>query len=494
MSHTHNNHDCALNAATNIEGTKKHFSTYSFPTWLLIFLILMAIIMIIWQLVICGKGGYGDTWSYMSAWYYHIKGMRPDPTRTPVFPILIGLSFDIFGEYTGGIVLMILNWTVWIAGCRWLWFVLQYFGVGKNIRYLTIFIMIAFPGTWVLNNYLQIDGLSIGGFPLFIWQLIRFQRTGKLKWIIYSGLLLITYVYLKPQFLFLIPLWSIVWIYLSIHKTKYLAITIGIITLTIGSLVFYMWCLKLFYNQDSISRTATYNNYYGLRMAGLIYPEEIKDSVAREALLPFLEADPGSDLPNHFLYWDEGYHVTYDATAAICENAIKLHRKEALAFIMHRIPQTMNMSMFYGRCMNRPVDQPKHLAYYNVINETPQPDPQIVVSGSDLFKAGEAEPFTLIFPLYGIMDLPFWVAWLTMGIFSVWYLAVWIKRKQFPVVAFYMATILWGGYATVFIGAPGEWGRLVTPFCMLLFAMWGIIVSNVKKTLSGRGLWRRGFA
>lgn len=465
-----------------------------FPSQLLIILIVFGIAMIAWQLLICkGACTIGDMHTYVTAWG-NLCRLHPDPMRPPIYPILLGSSLDIFGEQLGGCFMMIIHWSVWIAGCRWCWLILREFDVSKTISSLIVILLMLFPGTWVLNNMLQTDGLATGGMALFIWQLIQYRNTHKQKWIILSGMLLIAYLFLKPQFIFLLPIWGIAWVYVSSKDRGHQKWALGVCVTAITAVIAYQGALYYCYRQPYISKVSPVNNYYSLRMAGLIYPDEIEDSVARETLRPFIEADPGTDLPDHYLYWTETWRVHDKTLNQIWHHAYSLHRPDVHSFILHRFPQLLNYNIFYKEGKHRQRQSAKDIAYYNVSKEKINTDQADIIYGKDLFKATTKSYNSLIYPLYGFMQIPFWFAWFTIASFSIWYCIKWAKEKQFPVVAFLMASIIFGGYLVVIIGAPSDWGRLVTPFSMILFSMVGILYTNVKKTLSDRGLTLHRFA
>lgn len=307
-------------------------------------------------------------------------------------------------------------------------------------------------------------------------------------------MLLITYLFLKPQFIYLIPLWATAWIYSTFKNKSHRKWTLVVFGIAIASVFAYQGALYYCYRQPYISKVSPVNNYYSLRMAGLIYPDEIEDSVARETLRPFIEADPGTDLPDYYLYWTETWRVHDKTLNQIWHHAYSLHRSEAHSFILHRFPQLLTYNIFYKEGKHRQQQSAKDIAYYNASKEVIHTNQADIIYGSDLFKSTTKSYNSLIYPFYGYMEIPFWFAWLTMASFTIWYCIKWVKEKRFPAVAFLMATLIFGGYIVVFIGAPSDWGRLVTPFSMILFSMVGILYTNVKKTLSERGLTQHRFA
>lgn len=81
------------------------------------------------------------------------------------------------------------------------------------------------------------------------------------------------------------------------------------------------------------------------------------------------------------------------------------------------------------------------------------------------------------------LSFPFWVSWLVIILFTLLYAAGWLRSHRFPVIAFLIAGTLSAGYVTAFIGAMGDWGRLVNPYTMLLFCAAAAILSSLYETV-----------
>lgn len=465
-----------------------------FPKWLSITLAVFSVAMLSWQIAVCGGVAHlGDTTTYYQAWE-RLSTFHPDFMRPPVYPLIIGVLKTIFGQEISKVVLALLQWAIWIAGCRWTWLTMRYFNMGRKLANCVILLLMAFPGTWIFNNSVMTEGIMVGLMPLSAWLFIQYLRNKKEAFLIRAAILLFVFIFTKPQMMFLIPIWAFVWIYATRANKRHLTITAAATLLAIASLGIYKWSLYHCYRQNNMSTVTPMNNYYGLRMAGLVKVEEIQNPVSRETLRPYIEADPGQDRPEYYLYWRETWSLGSNALDSICVHAFRSHPAEATAFILHRIPQSLRHNIFFTPCKERQAYTPIDSAYHAVCSTVPKPDSKDIIIGADLLAIGNSYPFSTIYPLFGIMDFPFLAAWVIIVSFTLWYIVVWARRKRLPVAASYISAILLGGYLTVFIGAPNDWGRLVTPFSMLLFAAGGIMVANVKKTLSGWWLKRREFA
>jgi hypothetical protein len=447
-----------------------------FPKWLLIVLIIFSALMITWQMLVCGGvSDVYDTITYIRAWNVLSHHFVPDSFRPPVYPLFIGPLFDIFGDFWGLILILIGNWTVWIIGCWATWHILQYFGVVRQLRILTIFAFLFFTGAWALNNMVQTEAFAVGSIPLLTLTIVRYLQTRQRRFLVYCGFMLFELIYLKPQFIYLIPFVTVACVYATYKGRRHLVLSLMIPIVTVSSLCFYNWCLRRYQQMKMpLSIVTSMNNYTGMRMAGLIYVDEIENPDTREKLRPFIEADPGSDRVSD--YW-EIWSMYPSEMEDVWRHAYALHSVEMNNFILHRFVKALNYSIFCYRWEDRNFDTEVDIKYNKVSNMEFTPSSDFVV-GKDLFKYRQSPKGMVIYPLLDEVYIPFWVAWLSILLFTASYIGVWIKRRKFPVVAFMISVTLLGGYLTVFIGAPCDWGRLVTPFCMLLFSTMAILLDR----------------
>lgn len=454
-----------------------------FPRWLLAVLVCFALTMLTWQAVVChGMGSIGDTCTYVSAWKV-LRTFHPDIVRPPVYPLIMGICLEVFGDWWGKVAVCILQWGCWIAGCVLTWRILIYFGVSRKIRVWTIIALMLFSGGWVFNNVAQTEGFATALMPLFSWQLIRYLQTHKSLYIWFGNLTLLFFIFLKPQFFCLIPVLAVAWIFISRNNRQHLLAGILVPVTAMAMIWLYMWTIKRCYClENTFSIVTHWNGYNAMRLAGLIKPDEIENPEVRETLRPYLETDPGQNLPDYYLYWGELSKVWHTDLAEVWQHAYELHRQEANAYILDRFRMGLTKDISVCDCIPHPYVTERDSAWYN-LTKAPSKFPNDIVRGENLFRPENAEPGAYLMPLYGIATLPFWAAWLIIFAFSALYIRRWIRRKRFPVIAFLISASVVAGYVTAFLGAYDGWGRLVTPYTMLLFIMAAVLFSNVKKSL-----------
>lgn len=441
-----------------------------FPRWLLWLLIFFAIFIMCWQIYCSGSMGViGDTYTYEKAWET-LKTLHPDIARPPVFPILLGICYEIFGVWWGQIAICAIQWGCWIWGLTLVWQTLLYLRVKRNWRIAAILICLPFYGCWVMNNAVQTDGFATGLIPLVIWELIRYRQTGRGRWIWWALVTLLGFLFLKPQFLFLIPVMTVGWLYVTWRNRRHRLRSLLIPGVSVAMVYIYFLCINHCYQIHSISEVTNWNGYNSMRMAGLIKVDEIRDPKVREKLRPFIEADPGQNLPDYFLYWNEMYYLWHDELEQVWQDAYRLHRSEANAYFLDHFRLSWEMKISLNRGRAHPLKTRGDSIWYELMNVSPE-DPEDLIITSDMFYRDRAERGAYLVPLYDIATIPFWAAWLIMFSFTAIWVGRWIKFRRFPVIPFTIAAITVGGYCTAILGAYGDWGRLVTPYDLPLLIM-----------------------
>ena len=454
-------------------------STDRFPRWLWILIAVLGAIMITLQFLKAGDlFVIYDAFSYTAAWE-RLKMCLPDAVRPPVYPLFYGIITTIFPGTTGMVVIAVLQWSLFGVAIWMLWRILVYFEVTRAFRVATILLLLFFPGNWVMNNALQTESLSLFLITFLVYSLIRYRQRQTRLWNIAGAITTFLLVYLKPQFIYIIPIYLAAWWICSANR-KQTILTVTSSLLIAGSLFFYTWTLRRFcgFNQG-LTVVGTVNCYGILRMGGLVTPDDIENPDIREHLRPYLEADPGSDLLETDLYGVEWKYMNLVQCDSINRNVIPNHPAEVAGFLLSRFPRSFSHSIFPRHGYARPYDGPKHRRYYALTGKK-QPSLHIpeFTYGEALTNGDKALRGSLVFPFYGILDIPFIAAYITLALFTGITLLSWKKSgwKRFPTVAFTLIALISGGYITTLAGAYDDWGRIAGSTHVLLFAAGGIVV------------------
>lgn len=302
----------------------KSFDKEAFPKWLLAIMVVFACSMTAWQWGVCGSMGMlGDYFDYLGAWE-NLQHLHPHISRPPVYPLILGTSYGLFGETAGQFFLVLLNWTAWIIGSLLTWKIMSYLKVRRGFRIAVFIALMLFSGSWVYNNNLLPEALVQGLIPLQIWTFIKFLRTKRTIWILYSVLTALSLLFIKPQFICLYPVLTVFWVIVTFRNRHQLFAAICLTVLSGCVIGAYSLVLNHFYSlSGSISISTYWNRYCTLRMAGLIRIDEIRDPQARQALTPFILVDSGQYKPEFFMYEYEIQYLSVEQLIGTVDDAIK---------------------------------------------------------------------------------------------------------------------------------------------------------------------------
>lgn len=433
------------------------------PLWLCITAIIAGAFFLTLQFTVYGQGSKSmDGYSYFNAWET-LKTFHPDMLRPPLYAIFTGIFYEIAGEKGALIIIPILQWGAYIASLWLVWTICGWLRISKGISIGVILSFLLLPGMWLLNNLSVPEPLCGCGMILLVWLSGRYLQSHRSIYLKWSVVLLLALVFTKSMFIFLLPVLTIFWGYSCRKNKRHLVTAFGGITLTIAMLAVYALCMKSCYAAAGLTQASSWNRYYSLRMEGLIIPDEIDDISIRERFRPFYEKDPGRYTPGENLYWNEIWSFNWSEMDYLIDNTVRHHPDETLHALLMQFPRTLPFSQFR----------------YVEPGPDPAANPELKWNGIDRLRDGH-----YIFPLHDYLWFPIWVGWAITLLFSIFWIARWIKRDSFPALPFLIAATTVTGFVTIIIGAPDDWGRLMTPLDYLLPIMAGSTLSIILKNIS----------
>ena len=229
-----------------------------------------------------------DSPTYVSASDLVLQGI-PDVFRTPIYPFFIGVFRIIFGNswaialvFFQSILFLLSGGVFYILSSK----------IVKNRKYvfwLTAFYLL-YPGFVIYCFYIMTEAIAISGMTLFAYFIFRMLQNPKSLWnVLWMNLCLMFLIFLRPVFIFLLPIIAIIFIYQIVKlKPKFIYGFCGLI-----GLIFIGFCLFLYqkditkrYGIHSISCVTVINNYFSFRYLGIIDPSlapspELKELVAK---------------------------------------------------------------------------------------------------------------------------------------------------------------------------------------------------------------------
>lgn len=399
------------------------------------------------QLGLYGSGSKAmDGYSYFNAWDT-LKTLHPDQLRPPLYAIFAGVLREIFGEKGALTVIALLQWTAYVLSLRLVWRINFLLGVRRVFNVLAIFMFMVFPGMWILNNVSVPEPFCGCGLLLLLWLSDRYMQTSRLRYLLWSGALIIALIFMKVMYIFLLPVMLLFWGYAWCKFRKNLGWSVGIIASAILLVLAYSLTIKRVCTTQGLTLATAWNRYVSLRMEGLIIPDEIPDKSIRERFLPFYEEDPGRWSPGENIYWHETWSFNWGELNYICDNAVSHHPRQGAMMPLSYLWRTLPFSQFR---YVEPGHDPAH-------------NPALEWDGLTPIEEGG-----YIFPLHRYLWFPIWTGWLITGLFTLLWIRRWIKQRRFPSLPYLIAATATTGFLSIIIAAPDDWGRLMTSLDFLL--------------------------
>lgn len=428
------------------------------PLWLSLIILLAALFFLSLQLVIFDNCSIVmDGYSYFDAWET-LKSGRPDSLRTPIYPVLIGVIKEIFGKANALVIIPVLHWILYIVSLRGIWDIGNWIGLNRPANIVVMLVLIMIPGFWCFNHISMAEILSLSEMVLLLWLSGLYIKQNRVYLIYLSGATLIVMIFTKPMFIFMIPImaafWGVLW---ERGKSHLIAGAVSVLT-SIILISAYCYCMARVYSVNSLTIASSYNNYYCLRVDGLILPEEIKNEDLRERFSHMYEKHPGG-WDKTQPYWDEMWQLSWQELDYLVETAVSNHPGEAVDGILNRFKKSMRASQFYT-----PVEE---------LGLSPEYDSVIV--GWDGISRNE--PGGYIYPMVRWLIVPMCIGGAIALVFIYLWLRNWLVTRRFPYLPALIAATYISAYVTTVVGAPDSWGRILTPVNPLLPIMAGSIVS-----------------
>lgn len=423
-------------------GRKYPFSGYK--AWWLSYQILplYALIEFIIYFFYLGQPNYWiDTYTYLDAVPYVMQG-EPDIWRTPVYPLIIGVLKAIFGS-NWDVAMIISQFLIFLVSGIWFYKIAR--RLVRKPRYVfwsTAFYLL-YPGWFVYNFYLLTETLSICGVVFFAYSLLKVLPRPKATWdVIWPVLWLAYLIYLRPVFIYAIPIIALVFIVQIIKYKRLPSDYWGIFGLMIlgASLFLYQKEVTKKYNIHSVSCVTIINNYATLRYDGIIDPSCAEDSTLRALLVETL---PDKYNKDDELLWKEFMRIVdqvgYPALEQYEKALAKKYPKDLIKSITMR--------------WERDVSSNKLLPH---------------IRGS--WKLNFVDWFV---PSIGTFAL-------CMLLYSVLLLVQWRRTKKIPYVQVVYLLICIGMYLAIAVGAQSDYTRLILPVVPLIILLFANFCTSVR--------------
>lgn len=418
--------------------------------------------LLVWQLVEYGGASqaFYDTPSYFRAWDY-IKTIHSHQTRPPVYPFFVGGLRDIVGVPAMRVIVALVQWGIYVAMMPLAWQLCRRLGAGVRLTGAAVSLFLLVPGFWVLNNVVLPESMCGSLIVLLLWLVMVTIDSGSRRAMLWSAVTIVVLTMSKPVFVYLVALIPVVWFTSARKHDVKLKLPASLTAGVAAVICIYCMCTQHTHEVMSISQTADFNRYLQLREEGLMRPQDIVGrNDLRELIAEYYARDPGTWHP--FVtdsLWREINRINWPDLHWLNNNAMAHHPRETAVMYLKNFPRSADYDLFYN-----PLYPPEVPQYWiHAWNDT---------DGSD--------PVLMIYPCYRQIRPQVWVGWMI----GLWFVALWLWRwwrsGRFPAVAYAVGASMIGCYVVSIVGAPDDWGRLLSPVNMLL---------PIMLASSGAALW-----
>lgn len=203
-----------------------------------------------------------DTPSYIATWHsYTLSNWESIANfyRTPIYPVFAGILS------AGGRAPFI-----WTAMAQWVIFIISiaYFRKlamlltrrEKLTFWLTLFYTI-YPGIIEANYYIMTESLSQSFVIFLIYFTARLLTEGSPRYFLISSAWLLVLEFLRPSFIYLLPIYVLLYIYCLIKGNRKAWIGLAGVAVVTGALFGYMKLFEHRYGYFASSYVSTFNNY-----------------------------------------------------------------------------------------------------------------------------------------------------------------------------------------------------------------------------------------
>lgn len=369
-----------------------------------------------------------------------------DLTRTPTYPIILGVVKFIFSEEFIKVTIFI-QILVYFASSILFQRIAAKFVYSSKVTFWIVAYYLLGIGFNQYHYLIMTESFSISGIVIFLYLLLK-SYPGQLsvKEVVLSVLTLFTLVYLRPVFVYLIPITFIYFVCLYFYRKANVKIfSIGSIGLglIIVSVVLYTNSMNKTYGIRSVSIVNTYNNYFMLRHGAL---PDIKytDNSKLQSVISDINVQ-SVYRPYNVRVWNEIHRLITSCNGEDCtpgdfENyvysSLKDNKLNCLATIRSRLfADDTIFPILNGFELISTV----HLAFY----------PSILQS---------------ILLLFGL------------ALYGIWF---WRKDKQLSIPYLLLVLIVSGLWFSSIVGAYGDYTRLCFPTMPAFLIMLGSVTNAI---------------
>ena len=398
---------------------------------------IVALYAFVYQITI-GEYIFFDTKSYLDA-YDNLRNGELDPFRTPIYPLFIGFIRSIITTPYCYMVIMLIQIAIFIISVHYFYKIAIMLKSSKIAYWITfLYGIIPIATSWA--SVILTESLAISGSILYLYYTISALKTGKIKDVWFSSLLILLLVMLRPAFIYLMPINIFLFIINNWNhsKSKNLIYN-GLAGSTIVILIFFGYCyqIKKSHGIFSPSGVTIINKYMADRSNGSFNILNVKDKELRHYIDSIQHITPT-------------YHPYTEATIIVKKFGYK------------KFQEALNNQ-------------------YTLEENIKSIKERIYKASRDSYNNVGIIPYTFINIIIPNMGTVF----LLIIIFTYIILMYVYNNKEFPLITTLIFLFALGNTVITIVGAPGDYGRLFIQSYPAALLLIGILTKQIRdKTIT----------
>lgn len=284
-----------------------------------------------------------DTRSYLGAGLF-LNG-NVDICRTPVYPLVCYVARKLSAEHIYAVIFLIQICGFLIS--------IYYFRklcemfMGKKIVFIATLVYVIHPSFCRIATWIMTESLSTSVFVILCYYILLCLRSDNKVNTLILFILSVFIVFIRPSFIFLLPLLLVLWMYVYYKKRTKIVLSNLILHVVVIAMYFGYCCIfQSKYGVFTMSSVSTMNKYYILRQHNLISVDGLqcqgavsylKKQIATKDVKPNYYGEFGS------IYAKYGFDTAYQITS----NSIKAHPIEYFAAMKNRFFKSLSYYCLY---------------------------------------------------------------------------------------------------------------------------------------------------
>lgn len=391
-----------------------------------------------------------DSITYVQAWDVISSG-EIDKWRTPIYPIFLGVIQSIVGKEYLHIATICIQQFIFLLSIQYFYQAIRQLCQNLTVVFWITLFYALHPGVSSWNNFILTESLAVIFSVFLIYSALKVWKEASLKACFYFTLWLLLLIFLRPAFVYMLPVSLVAWIMAGfkrkeIRRVSFICIA-GVITVSCCQLL-YMKAFETKYGVFTPSGISTVNQYYIARQSGMLNPNLIKHPQLKNYIENSI-TQKGQSTENHVEICNEIEELEKLYELKEMQNAISVSNK--------------NNPIGYIKKAGGRLFRAAHGSY-----------PPSYCEGTYLW-------FSHLFAV------PFYVMYQFLFIYFL-VLLYWMYRyKTVPWFSSFLFMLGCSNLIVAIVGAQAEWSRLVLPSLPIYLLMFGQLCNLIRISKAPHG-------